>query len=361
MFLKICFAARVPVHIQGSPGKGKTEIVVQVSKELKVGFSGQRAPLLDIVDCRGLPTPPKAGKAATTQWARPAWLPSQGKGILFIDEITAAVRSVQATLYECFETRQDGIRSLAGHEIPADWIPFSAGNLQSDKAVSFGMSSALISRQAIIQISDDHKGWIDWASGRNVGSSWVPKVPEKTPKIITEIIAFIRFKAGALNTFKSDCADKPYACQRTWELLSKVLNVLFENKDDIGEDNYRELLKVACDSLIGEGTRLDFMAFLDCYKDLPTREEIEKSPSTAKLPDLNKSVGAVFAVTGMMIKHANKKNFGAFLEYVERFKRKEFEVMFVQDCVISNVSEFTNTKAFEKWRVANHNLITQND
>jgi MoxR-like ATPase len=87
---------RKPAFLWGSPGVGKSQIVAQVAASLGVRLIDIRAVLLDPVDLRGLPTV-EHGKAA---WAIPAFLPEDGAGILFLDELNAAPPLVQAACYQ---------------------------------------------------------------------------------------------------------------------------------------------------------------------------------------------------------------------------------------------------------------------
>ena len=75
------------VFIWGSPGSGKSAVVKQLAAELGIALHDIRALLLDPVDLRGLPF---VGKDGRSQWATPDFLPQDGEGILFLDELNAA-------------------------------------------------------------------------------------------------------------------------------------------------------------------------------------------------------------------------------------------------------------------------------
>jgi MoxR-like ATPase len=77
---------RVPLHIWGACGVGKSQIVAQVAQDLNWQFLDLRAVQLDPVDLRGLPR--IAGDQA--EWVPPKFLPKSGQGILFLDELTSA-------------------------------------------------------------------------------------------------------------------------------------------------------------------------------------------------------------------------------------------------------------------------------
>ena len=67
---------RVPLHIWGACGVGKSQIVSQVADDLGWQFLDIRAVQLDPVDLRGLPRI----SADQAEWVPPKFLPTSGKG-----------------------------------------------------------------------------------------------------------------------------------------------------------------------------------------------------------------------------------------------------------------------------------------
>src|ERR1700758_5813199 len=95
--LRALTEARQPVFIWGGPGLGKSAVVRQVRAAAGLPLRDIRALLLDPVDLRGLPFLGTDGRA---KWAAPDFLPSDGGGILFLDELNAAPAMVQAACYQ---------------------------------------------------------------------------------------------------------------------------------------------------------------------------------------------------------------------------------------------------------------------
>jgi NAD(P)-dependent dehydrogenase (short-subunit alcohol dehydrogenase family) len=87
---------RVPLHIWGACGVGKSQIVHQVGDDLDYDFLDVRAVQLAPVDSRGLPRI----SAVQTEWVPPKFLPTSGKGILFLNELTSAPQMTQAGCYQ---------------------------------------------------------------------------------------------------------------------------------------------------------------------------------------------------------------------------------------------------------------------
>lgn len=94
--LRALVSARQPVFIWGGPGIGKSSIVAQLANSLKLSLRDIRALLLDPVDLRGLPYL----ENGRSKWAIPDFLPNDGEGILFLDELNAASGMVQAAFYQ---------------------------------------------------------------------------------------------------------------------------------------------------------------------------------------------------------------------------------------------------------------------
>jgi hypothetical protein len=87
---------RVPLHIWGACGVGKSQIVAQVADEVGYDFLDVRAVQLDPVDLRAL----LRISSDFTEWVPLKFLPSSGKGILFLDELTSAPRLRTSSIAE---------------------------------------------------------------------------------------------------------------------------------------------------------------------------------------------------------------------------------------------------------------------
>ena len=96
----------------------------------KIPLQDARALLLDPVDLRGLPC---LGSDGRSKWATPEFLPQDGSGILFLDELNAANLSakhigtkpimVQASCYQLVLDRK-----LGDYTLPEGWAIVAAGN-----------------------------------------------------------------------------------------------------------------------------------------------------------------------------------------------------------------------------------------
>jgi len=135
--LHALLAERVPLHIWGACGVGKSQIVSQVADDLDLDFLDIRAVQLDPVDLRRLPRI----ASDRTEWVPPKFLPTSGKGILFLDELTSAP---QMTQVGCYQLVLD--RKLGEYVLPDGWVVIAAGNPASERGVHFSMPQPLRNR-----------------------------------------------------------------------------------------------------------------------------------------------------------------------------------------------------------------------
>src|SRR5713101_2351598 len=196
--LRSLVCARQPVFLWGGPGYGKSSIVRKLAAILNIPLQDVRALLLDPVDLRGLPF---LGKDGRSQWATPDFLPKDGSGILFLDELNAAPAMVQASCYQLVLDRK-----LGEYTLPDGWAIIAAGNRDSDRAGTTRMPTPLRNRFVHLEFEVDMQEWSEWAIKAGVRP---------------EVIAFLRFRAELLNAFDRDANAFP--SPRSWEFVSRIL------------------------------------------------------------------------------------------------------------------------------------------
>lgn len=310
--LKVCILANRPVFLWGSPGIGKSDVIRQIANELKRDLRDIRATLLDPVDLRGLPTV-NNGKV---QWAIPGFLPDYGSndGIMFFDELNAAPSMTQAAFYQLILDR-----SLGEYSLPNNWAMVAAGNLESDKAITHKMSTALKSRFVHLQFEVDHNDWISWSLANNV---------------YTPIIAFLRFRPDLLHKFDSGSKDNSFPCPRTWKFVSDLLIQ--------GIPKEIELPLIA--GTIGQGAAIELVAFLQIFRELPNPDTVLLNPDKAIIPE---KPSVLYALCGALSKKASDNNIDRFVKYANRLP-KEFGVLMVTDALKRN-ADLANSRAVIEW------------
>lgn len=315
--LRTLVAARQPVFLWGGPGLGKSAVVRQLARSLRIELQDLRALLLDPVDLRGLPF---LGKDGRSQWAIPDFLPQSGSGILFLDELNAAPAMVQASCYQLVLDRK-----LGDYVLPEGWAIVAAGNRDSDRAVTTRMPSPLRNRFVHLQFEVDLQDWCEWA----IHSGIRP-----------EVIAFLRFRQELLNAFDRDASAFP--SPRSWEFVSRILDAA---PDPAVE---HELFAGA----VGAGAATEFSAFMRMFRDLPNIDAILLNPLKEPVPE---NAAAQYAVASALARCASDINFDRVCLYLERMPT-EFRVLSVRDALLRDPA-IRHTAGYTKWAIDNHCVL----
>lgn len=223
----------IPTFIFGSPGVGKSQMVRQAAEGDSV--LDVRLSLLDPVDLRGLPIVTREGGSSFVEWARPDFIPSEGRGILFFDELNTAPVAVQnAALQIILE------RACGPHRLGDGWYIVAAGNKASHRAHVHPLSAPIRNRFAIIDYQPSVQSWSMWAIGAGIHE---------------DVIGFLNFRPDLLT---SDPKDEyaNFASPRSWERVSRFLQGGIAGADDL-------------ESLIGRGAASEFTAYRTEIQSMP--------------------------------------------------------------------------------------------
>lgn len=223
-----------PLLIKGSPGCGKSSIVRAICEERGIEFIDVRLAQMEPCDIRGLPVPDRENSQmdwfVNGMWPRDP----NGKGIIFLDEITSADRSVQVAAYELVLDRRLGKL----YKVPPGYLIVAAGNLTTDKAVATVMSSALANRFMHVQLQEDAETWLDWARANDLHPA---------------VTGFISYKPNLLFNMEGENLSSGWPSPRSWERVSKICHI-YNAADE-------SLMRTMVYGLIGNGTGVEFMAF----------------------------------------------------------------------------------------------------
>ena len=316
-------AGLVPM-IKGSPGLGKSAIVKQMAEDFNLKLIDIRLAQCDPTDLLGFPYIDKELDKA--RYVPMDTFPLEGDEIpegysgwlVFMDELNAADRGVQKASYKPLLDKMIGT-----HNIHEKVIMMAAGNNDTDGALVEELSSALQSRLVHIHVVSHAPSWCDYATNANYAH---------------QVISFIDWLPQRLNTFdpEKQGEEPTYACERTWEFVSKLLLK--------GLDPRSDLALPLLAGVIGEGAAVEFLGYLKMFKDLPTIEEIIAAPNSAKIPD---GAGPRYAISGTIGHKATRGNVDQLLEYVERLP-KEYQVVCLRSLGAKDAS-MIQTPAVKMW------------
>lgn len=319
---------RVPLHIWGACGVGKSQIVSQVAADLGYDFLDVRAVQLDPVDLRGLPRI----NADQTEWVPPKFLPRAGKGILFLDELTSAPQMTQAGCYQLVLDRK-----LGEYVLPEGWVVIAAGNPASERGVHFAMPRPLRNRFVHLDLEADLEDWCKWAV---------------TAGVRPEIIAFLRFKQDLLHCADLTSDANAWPTPRSWEMASSVLSGITRRQKTVFLSGASEFESQLLDGTVGPAATNELLAFLRLFRQLPSIDEILLNPDTAPIPAETSAKIAVATALGRVM---TDSSIGRALRYLTRMPT-EMRVMAMRDAATHDKA-ITHTPEFIRFGVEHREVI----
>ncbi|MCT4535142.1 MoxR family ATPase [Halodesulfovibrio sp.] len=317
--LETLITVKQPVFIWGAPGVGKSQIVSQLAARHELDLIDVRAVLLDPVDLRGIPRIDDHGK---TTWCAPSFLPTTGKGILFLDELNTAPPLVQAACYQLILDRK-----LGEYEMPEGWSIVAAGNRESDKAVTHRMPSALANRMVHLHFDADLDDWLSWADNN---------------EIVPSLKAFLRFRPKLLHSFDPKKNDKAFPSPRSWEFVSTIL----------AANPVAATRKALIAGAVGEGAAAEYLAFLTACDQLPSVEQVLAAPEAIELPD---DPAVVYALCESVARQASDDVIPQIALLAARLP-VEFSVLLMRDSAATSPS-IVETPSFANWACANSDIL----
>jgi hypothetical protein len=292
--LQALLPTRRPVYLWGPPGVGKSSLVRQAADALDLAVVDIRAVLLDPVDLRGLPHV----NGDLAHWCQPAFLPTEGEGVLFLDELAQGPPLVQSS---CLQLTLD--RRLGEYELPEGCSVIAASNRQEDRAGAHRLISPLLNRFIHLDLEVSHKDWQAWAlvSG-----------------IAPEVRSFLNFRSGLLHDFRAGANERAFPTPRSWSFVSDVLPHTPEH-----------LLHPVVAGAVGAGPAAEFVAFHRIYRDLPDPDSVLADPVGATVP---RDPAVNYALVGSLVERMRKAEakLGAFAQYASRLS-DEFSVLAMRD------------------------------
>lgn len=222
---------KISTMIWGPPGIGKSSIVAQIARSHKINFVDVRLSQLAPTDLRGLPV----AEDGISKWYPPEFLPRDGKGILFLDELNMAPPAMQGVAQQLILDRRVG-----SYVVPEGWHIWAAGNRKEDRATVFDMPAPLANRFLHLQVEPDFDSFKAYALAT---------------KVHEQIIAFLSFRPSLLH--KLNPQQPAWPSPRSWVMASQL---------------HKATLEIA--PAVGLETEAEFTAFVNVYQSLPDLEQI---------------------------------------------------------------------------------------
>ncbi|GHH40676.1 AAA family ATPase [Lentzea cavernae] len=280
--LTLAVSADLPVLLWGEPGIGKTAALTQLAASLGLPLTTVIASVHEPSDFSGLPV---LGDDPATQgvpMAPPDWavrLVREGRGLLFLDELSTAPPAVQAALLRVVLERRIGVLRL-----PPGVRIVAAANPRSSAADGWELSAPLANRFVHLQWAHDHEVVV-----RGLGGTWpASTLPRLDPGRLPDAVAFARRAVCELLAARPNLVHQlpknealrggPWPSPRSWEMTLRLIAFA------TAAGTSREVLSMLVRGAVGDGPGLELLASID-RMDLPDPEVLLADPAAAVLPE----------------------------------------------------------------------------
>lgn len=317
--LRMCLGTKLVPMISGSPGIGKSDIVNQIADSAKLFAIDVRLSQSDPTDLNGFPRviSDRSGYAPMETFPLEIdKLPDGYNGwLLFLDEINSAPLAMQAASYKLILDRMIGKYKLHGRV-----FIICAGNLMTDGAIVNKMGTAMQTRLVHLELVTDHKSWALWASKHGIAH---------------EVLSYINHVPTHLHDFDPNHNDKTYACPRTWEFTSRIVQWPHIKR-------LRDKLP-ALAGTISQPKAMQFVNYCDVYPHIPTYAHIKKDPKTITVPDEPSMLAALSGIIGSNLVPGDADK---VLSFVERMPL-QFQIFTMRDALRRNEALLTEQSVID--------------
>lgn len=299
--------ANLVPFLSSSPGIGKSAAVHQLAKRFNLKVIDIRLAQEDPTALGGFPSIVNG----RSTYAPPERFPLEGdkipdgyKGwLIFFDEINSAPRSVVSAAYKIVLDRMIGEKHLHPNV-----RMIAAGNLATDNAIVNEMGTAMRSRVVHIHVTTHSDNWLDFAAKAGFDS---------------RVVSYLHYQANKINSFKQfgSSSDETFACERTWEFVSKILKANYPDETTPVPADVAPLLAGTVGS-----TAYEFVTYTEAFKDLPTIQQVLANPCGCALPV---APAVRYLMTGMLVGNTTMDNADKIATYVDRLP-KEFAMVFIK-------------------------------
>lgn len=224
-----------PMLLMGPPGIGKTQIMEQIARELKVGLVAYTITHHTRQSAVGLPFIREEeflGKTySVTEYTMSEIIASvyrrirdsgQKEGILFIDEINCVSETLAPTMLQFLQCKTFG-----NQKIPKGWIIVAAGNPPEYNKSVWDFDMVTLDRVRYLTIEADFLVWEEYARAQHIHGA---------------ILSYLKLRPRNFYRVEADVDGMQFVTARGWEDLSNLMEIYEKMEIPVDETVIREFL-----------------------------------------------------------------------------------------------------------------------
>jgi len=241
-----------PILMMGPPGVGKTQIMEQIARELKIGLVSYTITHHTRQSAVGLPFIKEEefdGKTySITEYTMSEIIASVYKkmeesglkeGILFIDEINCVSETLAPTMLQFLQNKTFGNQS-----IPKGWVIVTAGNPPEYNKSVKEFDMVTLDRVRRMDVEADIHVWREYAQKQHINNA---------------ILSYLELRPNDFYKIISDIDGLNFVTARGWEDLSNLIATYEKLDIPVTEEIIKEFIQ-------NDDVAYDVSAYFDLYK-----------------------------------------------------------------------------------------------
>jgi len=343
--LALAVGNKTCLYMVGEAGIGKTATGANIFEKGKEVFGFKHYVYVDGPNVElgeGGIYMPNHETETTTFYSNESWRMHRGEPMLvFIDEFTKAIRSVQNMFHPLINERRFG-----PHKMHENTVVILGGN---NSSMGVGDAMAAHTRNRITEVPIRKplaQEWCAWGYENGIQPLMMAFVTEN-PQLIESSYTDTTDEETLNIIFNPRKPQQSFFSPRSAHKASNI----FKERDKFSDD----VLRCALEGTIGKPATAKFLSFVKVADSLPTWKEIIDEPKSARLPD---SPAARCILAFSALSKVDRSNISKWFEYLKRAP-KELQALFCLSAKDHKQAKdiLFSSRAFVDWARENQYLF----